>query len=165
MMPPRWPPPPPANARWIGSRLPFSRSRSDRPRCSPYRLNLATFGVVVAAQLVHITRFQFLAARRALSQLLHLDAYHAATDVLQRYRQLPDSTCARSWSMDLRGHRLLRKVSCCFSAISSLPAQPCDPIVDMHRLAIVEPCSMSAPAFLAAPTATVQSTEIRTRRT
>ena len=56
------------SALWKVSLRPLDSTPLSTARCSQNSFSAATFSVVRAAQLVHITRFELLAARRALSQ-------------------------------------------------------------------------------------------------
>ena len=63
------------------------------------------------------------------SQLQHLDARHAATDVLPSNRQLSDSSGARSLSTHLRGHHLRHEEALRCSLTSCSSAQLCNLMV------------------------------------
>ena len=58
-MPPRWNPPARRKACWKVSRRPLDSTPLSTARCSQNSFSAATFSVVRAAQLVHITWFQF----------------------------------------------------------------------------------------------------------
>ena len=61
--------------------LPMRHDFTNDPSTRSRLVRAATFSVVRAAQLVHITRCQFRAPRSALNLLLHVNPQHAATDV------------------------------------------------------------------------------------
>ena len=80
-------------------------------------------------------------------------------------RHLAVSTFAPCWSMNLQQDHLRHRSYVVRGCTSCPSAQPINPMVDMQRLATVELCSMSAPVFLAAAIATVQSIAVRARHT
>ena len=90
---------------------------------------------------------------------------HEAGRRASKNRHLADSTFARCWSMNLQQDHLRHRSYFVRGCTSCPSAQPINPMVDMQRLATVELCSMSAPVFLAAAIATVQSIAVRARHT
>ena len=105
---------------------------SRRPCCSKRRFHAATLSVAAAAQLMHITRFQFPRSSTCSQLAAACRCAKCCQRRAPRNRQLAHSISGRTWSMHLRQHHLWHKVTsrcsttlCSFAQLSNCVQTRC----------------------------------------